>query len=148
MSDDFVYHLRKALIAIRSTDLGVSDDDLADAPQLEFWLPVRNRFGVLALWGQVTDHPTLGRDDIVTSPIVAWNPDAGWARSVSRMYRLGQPFFALKQDLANQLVGSALCVDVEISGVRPVDNLDVANELIGLFVAHVRQRADEVGGFD
>lgn len=54
------------MIAIRSTELGVSDDDLADAPQLELWLPVRNQFGVLALWGQVTDHPTLGK--ITSSP--------------------------------------------------------------------------------
>lgn len=145
MSHDFLYHLKKAMVAIRSTELGVSDDDLAEAPQLELWLPVRNQFGVLALWGQVTDHPTLGKDDIVTSPLVAWAPDDGWARSISRLYRLGQPFFALSNDLADQLGGKASRLIVEISGVRPVDNLDAANQLIDLFVAHVRKRADEVG---
>lgn len=34
---------------------------------------------------------------------------------------------------------------VEIAGVRPVDDLDAANQLIDLFVAHVRKRADEAG---
>lgn len=136
------------MVAIRSTEGGVSDDDLAEAPQLELWLPVRNRFGVLALWGQVTDHPTLGKDDIITSPLVAWGPDEGWARSISRWYRLGQPFFTLKHELADQFRGEASCLVVEIAGVRPVDDLDAANQLIDLFVAHVRKRADEVGNLN
>jgi len=138
----------KAVAAIRSTEAGVSTDDLAQAPQLELWVPVRNAFGVLALWGQVTDHPTLGRDDIITSPLVAWAPEHGWARSISRLYRLGQPFFTLKQDLAAQFGGEDSCLTVEIAGVRPVDDLDVANKLIAVFVAHVRKRADEAGGLD
>lgn len=148
MSHDFLYHLRKAMIAIRSTELGVSDDDLADAPQLELWLPVRNQFGVLALWGQVTDHPTLGKDDIITSPLVAWGPDEGWARSISRLYRLGQPLFTLKHELAGHFREETSCLAIEIAGVRPVEELDAANQLIALFVAHVRQRAGEVGNLD
>lgn len=136
------------MAAIKAAEDGVTDQILAHAPQLELWLPVRNAFGVLALWGQVTDHPALGRDDIVTSPLVAWKPDDGWARSVSRWYRLGLPFFTLQHDLADQFRGEDSCLVVEIAGVRPVEDLDTANLLIHQFVAHVRHRANEVGGFD
>lgn len=93
MSDSFLPGLPKALAALKSTETGARQRDLVNAPRLDLWQPVRNKFGVLALWGQVTDHPDFGVDDIVTSPLVAWNPAESWARSISRWYRLGQFFF-------------------------------------------------------
>jgi len=144
MSDSFLPGLPKALAAIRSAETGPLHLDLNNAPQLELWVPVRNRFGVLALWGQVADHPEFGADDIVTSPLVAWNPAERWARSISRWYRLGQPFFSLNEELAPQMGGTASSLTIEIAGVRPLDDLDFANRLIEIFVNHIRQRAREI----
>lgn len=144
MSDSFLPGLPKALAAIRSVETGPLHLDLVNAPRLELWVPVRNKFGVLALWGRVTDHPEFGADDIVTSPLVAWNLTENWARSFTRWYRLGQPFFSLNEELAPQMGGAASSLTIEIAGLLPLDDLDVANRLIEFFVNHIRQRAREL----
>lgn len=144
MIEDDLYHLRKAIAAVESTEATASDQKLAKAPQLELWLPVRNRFGALALLGQLMDHPMLGRDDIMTSPLVALNLHDGWARSCERLYRLGQPFFRLTNNPSSQHCHEPTLLMFEFPGMQPVHDLDMANRMIAAFVAHVRQRAGEV----
>lgn len=143
MSDSFVPGLPKALAALRSSETGPRQRDLITAPRLDLWLPVRNKYGVLALWGQVIDHPDFGVDDIVTSPLVAWNPAESWARSINRWYRLGRAFFSLNEELTPKMEGAASNMTIEIAGVRAIDDLDVANQLVELFSNHIRQRGRE-----
>ena len=64
---------------------------LAAAPLLERW-----RFAFVrrerrpSLVGSVIGHPLLGdRPDVVTSMLLALDPDRRWARTHSRIYRLG-----------------------------------------------------------
>lgn len=73
-----------------------SAEDLAAAPRLEAWFfaeyPDESR--ALALCGIVSGHPRLANGDITTSPLVAANFAAGWVRTHSRFYQLGQSLTA------------------------------------------------------
>jgi hypothetical protein len=65
--------------------------DLAEAPVLGNW--ERGTRPAACLFGNVCDHPALpgiGRP-IVTSDVWVLAPDQGWARTLSRWYRLGPP---------------------------------------------------------
>ena len=73
-----------------SADGGPSRADLAEAPILTYWEPVR-RFAP-ALMGVVDGHPTIRPNrSTVTSELFAMDGDALWARTWSRWYRLGAP---------------------------------------------------------
>jgi hypothetical protein len=63
---------------------------LAKAPILEDWLPTVTPLGV-QLVGRVSGHPLHGDRAIATSPVWFADPDGGWARTLSRYYRLGPP---------------------------------------------------------
>ena len=64
--------------------------DLADAPVLDCWRPA-SRFAP-ALLGLVDGHPIIGANrTTLTSELFAIDTDAGWARTWSRWYRLGDP---------------------------------------------------------
>lgn len=67
-----------------------SERELADAPLLSNWSLARVTGDVgLALVGSVEGHPRLGdRPAVVTSELVAFYPEHGWARTRSRVYRL------------------------------------------------------------
>ncbi|WP_091133625.1 DUF6634 family protein [Microvirga guangxiensis] len=70
---------------------GPTATDLRGAPVLGNW---RHRFRPAAcLVGDVRHHPMLPGMDrpIVTSDIWVLAPDRGWARTLSRWYRLGRP---------------------------------------------------------
>lgn len=65
--------------------------DLGDAPILDAYQP--NLVLTPVLCGDVTGHPILtgvGRT-ITTSPLYAVDRVNGWARTQSRLYRLGRP---------------------------------------------------------
>ncbi|MEH2562181.1 DUF6634 family protein [Bradyrhizobium sp. AZCC 2289] len=68
----------------------VSPVVLQKAPLLTDWLPALTPQGV-QLIGRVTGHPRLGDCAAVTTPLWFADPDGGWARSLSRFYRLGPP---------------------------------------------------------
>lgn len=67
-----------------------SERELAAAPLLSNWSLAKMSGDVgLALVGSVQGHPWLGnRPAVVTSELVAFYPQHGWARTRSRVYRL------------------------------------------------------------
>lgn len=67
--------------------------ELADAPVLDLWHSAAVRTVEPVLVGSVYGHPELpgtGRR-VVTSRIAVLAPDGSWARTWSRLYRLGRP---------------------------------------------------------
>lgn len=80
----------EALIAdVRHIALGnaPTDEDLESAPLLHPWmLSTRHQ---VCLLGYVTGHPVLNGPFIKTSQLWSCDPDARWARTLSRFYRLG-----------------------------------------------------------
>ena len=72
------------------TSGGPSADDLARAPVLDWWRPATRT--APALIGLVAGHPRLRAGaTTMTSDLFAIDADAGWARTWSRVYRLGRP---------------------------------------------------------
>jgi hypothetical protein len=70
---------------------GPAEADLNEAPILDHW--TRQLRPVPCLAGEVSDHPLLpglGRP-IVTSDVWVLAEHQGWARTLSRWYRLGRP---------------------------------------------------------
>jgi hypothetical protein len=65
-----------------------STDELASAPLITDW-----RIGyraAVAIHGSTTDHPVLHRvRNLATSELYFLDPDLRWARTFSRLYRLG-----------------------------------------------------------
>jgi len=60
---------------------------LADAPTLHAWRLVSRPVPCLA--GRGRGHPRLPPGPVVTTDLWAIDPNAGWARTLSRFYRLG-----------------------------------------------------------
>lgn len=64
---------------------------LDEAPRLDHWRLAHR--SVPMLMGRVHGHPILGNHrQIHTSQLYAMDPEAGWARTPSRYYRLGKPW--------------------------------------------------------
>lgn len=76
---------------IALTEAGPTVDDLTDAPHLDHWMAMREFTGRIVLSGDVTGHPLLRNTGIVTSQLFGIDAKAGWARTLSRWYRLGRP---------------------------------------------------------
>lgn len=100
LSPDLRSQYDRVLDAIAAAEAGPFKIDLLNAPVLDVWRPLISAHGHVVLWGKVSGHPHLGDDDITTSRLIAIRPDAGWARTASRWYRLGRPFTKLEADLA------------------------------------------------
>ncbi|GEP01520.1 DUF6634 family protein [Methylobacterium haplocladii] len=72
-----------------------TQDGLAGAPILDDWWQVAHPlWGYVVLLGRVTGHPLLGNANIHTSALRAIALDLTWARTTSRLYRLGIPRLA------------------------------------------------------
>ena len=66
-----------------------SIENLEDAPLLDnYAITLRD---VPALKGRVVAHPVIGTTTARTSAVFVMVPDLGWARTMSRFYRLGSP---------------------------------------------------------
>ena len=86
---------RSAVLAILArANVYPTEEELAVAPFLDKWEVVRDAFNYTILYGRVTRHPTLRGPAIKTSPLLWLNALAGWARTFSRFYRLGEPLSA------------------------------------------------------
>ncbi|MCE4226675.1 hypothetical protein HCU64_23310 [Methylobacterium sp. C25] len=72
-----------------------TDASLAGAPILDDWWQVAHPlWGHVVLLGRVTGHPLLGTANIHTSALRALALDLSWARTTSRLCRLGIPRLA------------------------------------------------------
>lgn len=90
-------HLPELLLALAFSTGATptpSDEELANAPVLSNWSLARVQGDVgLALVGAVGGHPRLGdRPAVVTSELIAFVPEQGWARTRSRVYRLSAQY--------------------------------------------------------
>lgn len=128
------------IVAIIETT-GPSAADLASAPLLDPWQAVIiDISGLPVLWGQVTGHPRLGDDAIITSRLLALDAANGWARTTSRWYCLGRPFAAQMQDLARQIEArdeaapGSITLDVQVPGCRAITD---PGELEPIFAAYI-----------
>jgi hypothetical protein len=74
-----------------------SPADLAAAPILTHWALTEDGSGLPRLVGVVRGHPLLGSGWCTTSTVLAMAPDATWARTVSRLYRLDEPLLTPKE---------------------------------------------------
>ncbi|MHA6299911.1 DUF6634 family protein [Devosia sp. CAU 1758] len=66
-----------------------SPEDLSNAPLLTDWEPRWTASGVMYLVGEVQGHPKLADGPCSTSLVLAADVREGWARTISRYYRLG-----------------------------------------------------------
>lgn len=86
--------------AVHAAASGPSPEDLQEAPLLDGWIAVAEITGNLCLLGKVEGHPSIGSGTISTSPLMKIDPEAGYARTVSRWYRLGRPMSETDPDHA------------------------------------------------
>lgn len=66
-----------------------SSDSLAMAPLIDGWAEAVRT--VTCLIGRMHGHPTCRGSLSVTTDVWVWAPELGWARTMSRFYRLGRP---------------------------------------------------------
>ncbi|CAO4185113.1 DUF6634 family protein [Methylorubrum aminovorans] len=94
MSVDEAVRLESALAAFDRLIAGSppTRDELAAAPLLTEWRRTLVPTPEPALVGRVEGHPLLpGSRRVVTSRLLVLDESAGWARSLSRLYRLESP---------------------------------------------------------
>lgn len=132
----------KVLRAIAAAEAGPSDADLAQAPVLSDWKAAISPGGHVMLWGEVSDHPLLGTASITTSQLIAINPEAGWARTASRWYRLGRSIDALEAELAESLNGNkaeSAAIRFTLPGFMNVDDPALLAQLLAKYITQVRE---------
>ena len=131
----------KVLRAIAAAEAGPSEADLAQAPVLSDWKAAISPGGHVMLWGEVTNHPLLGNASIHTSQLIAINPEAGWARTASRWYRLGRSMDALEAELAESMNGKAKLegsVQFALPGLANINDPELLQKLLATYIARVR----------
>ena len=69
--------------------LAPTAEHLATAPFLDNWVEVTRPDACLA--GKIKGHPICHGPISITSGLIVWAPEFGWARTLSRFYRLGHP---------------------------------------------------------
>lgn len=89
--NDELARLKALYIDLERLKLGAppSFDELENAPFIDDYVFVQR--GVTALAGEITGHPLLGTTSGITSDLYAFAPGLGWARTHSRLYKLGSP---------------------------------------------------------
>lgn len=121
-------HLQTVLAAL---DAGPGATELAAAPLLENWRPFSTLDGGTLLAGYVSDHPALREGPIRTSGLLALDPDAGWARTVSRWYRLGSGQLAETPDAAH-IGPDNLTMALLIDGLQPLSVTETQQLIAGI----------------
>ncbi|WP_449043442.1 DUF6634 family protein [Paracoccus versutus] len=131
----------KVLRAIAAAEAGPTEEDLAQAPVLSDWMAAISPGGNVMLWGEVTNHPLLGNASIHTSQLIAIDPEAGWARTASRWYRLGRSIDALEAELAESMNGEAKVADsvqFALPGFANINDPELLQKLLATYIARVR----------
>jgi hypothetical protein len=132
----------KVLRAITAAEAGPSDADLAIAPALSDWKAAISPGGNVMLWGEVTDHPLLGKASITTSQLIAIDAEAGWARTASRWYRLGRPLEVLEAELVkslNEKNTEADAIRFTLPGFMNIDDPALLARLLAQYIMNVRE---------
>ncbi|WP_313352518.1 DUF6634 family protein [Paracoccus sp. (in: a-proteobacteria)] len=132
----------KVLRAIAAAEAGPSEADLVQAPVLSDWKAAISPSGHIMLWGEVTDHPLLGTASITTSQLIAIDPEAGWARTASRWYRLCRSIDAFAAELVESLNGKkaeAEAIRFTLPGFMNVDDPALLAQLLATYIARVRE---------
>ncbi len=130
----------KVLRAIAAAETGPTEEDLAQAPVLSNWKAAISPDGHVLLWGEVANHPLLGNASIHTSQLIAIDPDAGWARTASRWYRLGRSIDALETELAESLSGKAKLAgsfQFAVPGFANINDPELLQKLLVRYIARV-----------
>lgn len=134
------YLIGRIKAAIAALDRGPTAEDLACAPHADLWR-VMLIAGTTApvLWAKVTGHPDLGRDDVTTSRLIGLDRSAGWARTVSRWYRLGRPFADLESELAIRMgrPGTPV-ISFTLPGHLPLDDPLLLDRLMAAYLDRMR----------
>ena len=119
--------------ALNAAEAGPSEEDLAGAPMLDCWRPFFSAQGTPILWGIVSGHPRLrDNDQITTSQLVALDAENFWARTVSRWYRLAQPFSEFEAELAEGLnmKNATGFLQLDIPGFEPLEDRGLLTRLL------------------
>lgn len=90
LSDEQVAAGIRAAIKLNEGELP-SEAELAGAPLLTAWVLGQEPGGYSRLGGFVSGHPRLADGWCWTSVVLYLEPNRRWARTVSRLYRLGAP---------------------------------------------------------
>ena len=69
---------------------GPSAAEIAAAPLLDAWQQTSSNEGMTVLVGVVSGHPRLLDGPVTTSPLLLLDVERGFARTVSRWYRIGR----------------------------------------------------------
>jgi hypothetical protein len=88
---DYLARLEPLLADLQNLQRGIfpAADQLESAPLIDhFFLSAR---ADPCLVGKVHGHPYLRSPQSITSSLWAYAPELGWARTLSRFYRLGRP---------------------------------------------------------
>lgn len=93
-----------ALGALSEAERGPTPEDLADAPYLNPYRLEDHGDGIQHLYGRVEGHPSIDDPYVTTSPVLAFDPDASWARTRSRWYRLGPDWQLLEPDKRGETI--------------------------------------------
>lgn len=90
LSDETVAAGIRAAIRLRDGEMP-SQTELEIAPLLSGWVLEEAENGLWRFGGFVTGHPTLRPGWCWTSVVLYIEPHHRWARTISRIYRLGEP---------------------------------------------------------
>lgn len=90
ISNDTLLAGFRAAVKLRDGELP-TEAELAGAPLLTGWVLGQESGGYSRLGGFVSGHSTLADGWCWTSVVLYLEPNRCWARTVSRLYRLGDP---------------------------------------------------------
>ena len=77
--------------AIDAAEAGPNAQDLDSAPFMDHWrMEIWGK--EIRLYGRCKDHPEIDDPNVTTSPLLALDLSAGWARSYTRWYRIDPNF--------------------------------------------------------
>jgi hypothetical protein len=79
----------EVLRAIAEAERSPTDEELSNAPYVNHYRLENHGGCVQRIYGQLEGHPSIGDPYVTTTPLFAFDPDAGWARTRSRWYLLG-----------------------------------------------------------
>lgn len=99
-------NFEEVLGAIAEAERGPTDEELLAAPYVNHYRLETIGKSVQQIYGQVQGHPTIDDRYVTTTPLFGFDPDAGWARTRSRWYRLGPDWQLLNPDERDEMTRS------------------------------------------